>query len=391
MNKDKEINDTIIRLQKLGVTSSNLTTNYAQILTENIDLTKIELEHPKKKEVSTENYIVVDSRDRDYSIFPNSNNYTINLFKTYRNVVKIELVAVMIPKSEYNINNGNCSLTLTINSVTQILSLRPGQYTIGTNVVGENYESDYTKPPINGLIAELKRTLDSHSQAGSGFDVWLCTAPPPNGTGNNASIHNRIAIINKDNTPFSIDFTIINSCYKVLGFDNTVYQSSTNYVYGTGTQCTATDLMNESLITLGESILGLYDYNLLDDPKSLILDINVGKINLSRTQTNSLSSNEKFAVVLYDANEADTLQTTNSNKSLTGYTKLLVDRKPGILKALKGADFDKKIIEFNPSIIVKSFDIKFTKYGDYLYDFHNREHILILQFTTYDYDPRYMN
>ncbi len=42
-------------------------------------------------------YFTVSSKDRDVSIFPKSNRYTIQLQKEYKNIVRIELIQAVIP------------------------------------------------------------------------------------------------------------------------------------------------------------------------------------------------------------------------------------------------------------------------------------------------------
>ena len=74
-----DIEQAMARLQKLGVDPSDLHQDYYKIPLENIDLTKIEKELPKKSKVLTKHNIVIDSRQRDYSIYPTPSIYLVNL------------------------------------------------------------------------------------------------------------------------------------------------------------------------------------------------------------------------------------------------------------------------------------------------------------------------
>ena len=121
------------RLLELGIDASNV--DYYKIPLENTDLTKIEKEHPVKSKVISKHTVIVDSRQRDYTLYPSSNNYFVNLFEAHRNVERIELVAVMLPKTEYNVNTENNLLQLTFNTVLYSLYLTEGQYLIGSNQV----------------------------------------------------------------------------------------------------------------------------------------------------------------------------------------------------------------------------------------------------------------
>ena len=67
-------------------------------------------------------------------------------------------------------------------------------------------------------------------------------------------------------------------------------------------------------------------------------------------------------------------------------------RHPGILKALRGADFDEKKIEFvQPIATLSTIDIRFTKFSkdergtkDELYQFNGKEHLLIFEISCND-------
>ena len=110
-----EITEAFKRLHKLGLDVSDLHQDYNKIPLENIDLTKIEKELPKKSKVISKHTIIVDSRQRDYTIYQDPNSYLINLSEPHRNVERIELIAAMMPKTEYNVSSENNLMLLTIN------------------------------------------------------------------------------------------------------------------------------------------------------------------------------------------------------------------------------------------------------------------------------------
>jgi len=387
-----DIESAIHRLRDLGVDVSELHQDYYKIPLENTDLQKIELDHPKKSKVVSKHNVIIDSRQRDYSIYPEPNKYLVELMEAHRNVERIELVAAMMPKTEYNVNSDNNLLLVTINNIQQALYLTPGQYTIGTNTLGEDYISN-GGVPISGLISEVVRVLNTHTGSTSGFNVFLATTPGTTGTGNNASVLNRLIITN-DNINFSIDFNNNNyssgSPYRLLGFLKQVYVSGTSEYYGTtdtGT-CTPNNLQAGTTHTVSiPSICSVFDYDLIDDPKYIIMNLEFGNKSADRIESVDIASNQKFAVIIYDGNDPDNIETyagsNNSNVQLT------IARRPGRLKALKGADFDKKIVTFDPPITIENFKITFYKYDNTFYDFHNREHLLTFELDVADYDPRY--
>ncbi len=310
----------------------------------------------------------------------------------HRNVERIELIAAMMPKTEYNVNSENNLILLTIGGVTEQLYLTEGQYIIGTNTLGQSYITD-GNPVIFGLLLELKNVLNSHSNSGNAFNTFLATVPATTGTGNAASVLNRIVITNSS-TDFILDLTNTNyssgSPYRLLGLPKSVINSSIgNLIYGstdTGV-CTPTDLQNKTTHALTiQSIISQFDYDLLDDPKYIIMNLEFGNKSADRIESIDISSNQKFAIIIYDANDPDNIETyPTDNKNVQAGAF----RRPGRLKALKGADFDKKIIVFDPPITLENFKVTFYKYDNSLYNYHNREHVLTFEIDVADYDPKY--
>ena len=388
-----DIESAIHRLRDLGVDVSTLHEDYYKIPLENIELQKVELDHPKKDKVISKHNVVIDSRQRDYSIYPYPNDYLVELMEPHRSVERIELIAAMMPKTEYNVNSENNMLLVTIDGIQQALYLTPGEYTIGTNTLGANYQANGSAP-ISGLIAEVLRVLNTHVNSGSAFNVFLATTPGTSGTGYNASVLNRIVITNSS-TEFSIDFVCENyssgSPFRLLGFLKQSYTSGLGIVYyGTdnlGT-CSPTTLQNGTTFTCDvQGLCSVFDYDLIDDPKYIIMELEFGNRSADRIESIDVSTNQKFAIIIYDANDPDNIETVASTNASN--VQISVVRKNGRLKALKGTDFDKKIVTFDPPITIENFKISFYKYDNTFYDFHNREHMLTFELDVADYNPKY--
>ena len=392
-----DIQSAFERLHALGVDTSDLHQDYYKIPLENIDLTKIEKELPKKSKVVSKHNIIIDSRQRNYNIYPDPSNYLVELSEPHRNVERIELIAAMMPKTAYNINSENNVMILTIDGLTEQVVLTPGQYLIGSNVNGNvNYQA-HGSAVFTGLLAEVQRVLNTHTNSANGFNVFLATTPSSSGgTGSNAAVLNRIVITN-DATAFTIDFTNTNytsgSPFRVLGFYKQIYTSNnTNVIYGTdniGT-CTQTDLNNETTHTIDiQSLVGVFDYDLKDDPQYLIMELEFGNKSAERIESVDIATNQKFSVIIYDANDPDNIQNYNYTTTSNGNVQIGFSRAPGRLKALKGSDFDKKVVTFDPPISLENFKITFYKYDNSYYNFNNREHLLTFELDVADYDPSY--
>lgn len=78
-----------------------------------------------------EDYLLIDSRDRNQVDYPNSNNYQIDLTEEYREILSVSLISSNIPKSQYLINTSNNILNfIDTNSNTYEVFLPVGNYTI---------------------------------------------------------------------------------------------------------------------------------------------------------------------------------------------------------------------------------------------------------------------
>ena len=71
---DFTVQDAIQRLSELGV---DIETDYYKIPTENTDLVKIEKEIPKKTKIVSKHTLIIDSRQRDYTLYPTPSDYLI--------------------------------------------------------------------------------------------------------------------------------------------------------------------------------------------------------------------------------------------------------------------------------------------------------------------------
>lgn len=68
---------------------------------------------------------IVDSRDRNTSIYPNPAKYTINTEQTIRDIVKVELILTDFPFNDYNITQYNNVL----HTNGGLFTIPPGKYT----------------------------------------------------------------------------------------------------------------------------------------------------------------------------------------------------------------------------------------------------------------------
>ena len=171
--------------------------------------------------------------------------------------------------------------------------------------------------------------------------------------------------------------------YRMLGFSRRRYESkpiSQLNVYGGQLTQYLAGTLNSSA---DQAVIAEWDWNLLDDPKYLVMELDFNGNSATRLIQGDGVANGKFASIIYDSNDPDVVnqspQYHSGGKVLSRTTK-----HAGRVKALKGQDFDKKIYNFSPPIDIQSVWVKFWKWTkgngsiEKPYDFKNREHLLIM-------------
>jgi hypothetical protein len=124
--------------------------------------------HPADKPIISKHIFALDSRQRDYKLYPNANNYNIKIPDRYRNVTAIELKAAMLPRTEYNVNSSNKYLDFSIGDYISDIKI------IGPNVItniGVPY-GEATNVPLKieapilpgGISAEITVDIDKNSK-----------------------------------------------------------------------------------------------------------------------------------------------------------------------------------------------------------------------------------
>jgi len=189
-------------------------------------------------------------------------------------------------------------------------------------------------------------------------------------------------------------------------------------------------IVNEStLIPKGLSYSTENDYYLFGDPEYIVLSFRpkyggnaLMGINDRVDSCNNSNIDRVFACLIYDTVQPAVLQDVSSGKSIstlnsisdennklntfvetsssgsevlvgnTGNQNVSDSKTPGMLKAMKGADFDRKVVQFpQPVAQIYKLNIRFTKFSrgaigsdEELYNFHGKEHLLLFEITCGD-------
>lgn len=95
--------------------------------------------------------LIVDSRKRNTSLYPDAGHYVFELNKQYSDVVSLELVSTSLPNSGYGITQYNNKIYLSVGNVLTpdtTLTIPPGNYTY-------NNQTDSPEELLNVLNAAL--------------------------------------------------------------------------------------------------------------------------------------------------------------------------------------------------------------------------------------------
>ena len=85
-----------------------------------------DITHPSDKKSSSVHYFAIDSRQRDYDLYPSANNYYVQIPDSYSNVTSIELKAAMLPRTEYNVNTSNNHIDFSIGDFISRINVKKG-------------------------------------------------------------------------------------------------------------------------------------------------------------------------------------------------------------------------------------------------------------------------
>lgn len=140
----------------------------------------------KNNSVKQRYLFLVDSSDRDRLVYPNPSEYVIDFTIPFYNVVGLEVIDSAIPRTMYNVDIYNNSLTfciydptLSLEKVYKTVYIDPGDYTIETLIVAINdvltmnnisiTVESLSNPP------EIKNKLKFHSSYPFIFDMSKST------------------------------------------------------------------------------------------------------------------------------------------------------------------------------------------------------------------------
>ena len=350
----------------------------------------------------TSDTIFIDSRDRNYKQYPNSNNYRINLRKVYKDVVAIELTKGMFPHSGFYINSTNnlIHFSETVN----------GQQLVAIIPVGFYTQSD--------LFSEIETQMNAASVA----------APGPSSSAYTVTLtSNKLVRISSDlqggNGYFILNFEAmgtetgfpLNSMGELLGFEPKTYiYTETNSIFlieggGTGNISTTGNPFASDII-VGDSG---WPEQIVNSPPTIIPTISSLTSNtvLVMSTTYPTSFNGRFVVgshlgskpfsididvepyMCLHLNEVSNID--GQSKGTDGAFAIIP-----LLSQVNGNERDffgkftrrpgKTVQHFNPPLgKLSTLTISLRRYDGTLYDFQNKDHFLEFDIYTLNSNQKY--
>lgn len=315
-----------------------------------------DINYLKQNSIKQSYTFLVDSKNRDRSIYPTPSEYVIDFEVPFRNVIGLEVLDVSVPKTMYNIDKNNNRLYYYISNNEEKTNV-----TILTDENGKEYYDpdmfsyidfpygDYT---TNTLIDRVRLILFENN-----IDLDLNAVDSP------AELTNLIYF--KSSKPFILDMHR-STISEVLGFDlytNADQINASKYAYNT--------LYNnkEGFQKLFHSTLDEFGNHYLEAPGMMYL---IGF---------------KYIVLKCPEIEQHLYRSLSYSKYSLGLAKIRVnsygynDEKTSFLKV--------PLREFHPIGKLSKISLRFETHTGELYDFKGVNHNIV--FGIYYYEPKQEN
>lgn len=386
----------------------------------NVDYDPLIIKPPDRNKThgSMSRHLVIDSRDRDYTLYPNSNKYRVEVPQEWKDVVSLELTLAQIPNTFYNINQSN-NIFYISDSPTNILSVEipEGQYNNHTLI-----------DTFNGKYGDL--FIDFSSKLNfSRNPINLKLRIQSNRATNQEFIYNLNYLLVDTCSPCKL-----NSIDKTIGFLNKQYESTMvdlSYIFVSSGNITNTGKKSDQEYILYKlvanktynnidvdftSIFYINDYFILQDPiTSNQFSCQIYEINNDFTITFEIISGGdpttlsglifKNISILYSPNifqienkpyvilkikEANMLNSIGAANN--GYTIIPLLNLENTIVNQATIPVHSVIKYYNPPLgKMLWLDIEFLNYDGSLFDFRGQENMMMFTVTMLNQPGKYNN
>lgn len=362
-------------------------------------------------------HLVIDSRDRDYILYPNSNEYRVEVPQEWKDVISLELTLAQIPNTFYNITENNNAFYIS-DSPTNIIAVNipEGQYNNKTMIealngkygdlfINFNSKLNFSRDPIN-----LKLRIESNRANNQDFVYNLnytlnqsCAPCKLN------SVDKTIGFLNKQYTSSTIDLSYINvSAGNItsLGItsdqDYNLYKLVADKIYNNiEVDFTKTFYINDYFI-LTDSVGIEYScqiYEIKNDYTIIFESLdNKNPTSISGTIFNSISvlfSKNVFQIenkpyVILKIRDAQLLNSIGASNN--AYTLIPLLNLENTIVNQATIPVHSVIKYFNPPLgKLLWIDIQFLNYDGTLFNFRGQENMLMFTVTMLNQPGKYNN
>ena len=314
------------------------------------------------------NTLIIDSRDRNYNLYPNSNDYTVDLDEVYQDVLTIELVSAKVPFSNYLINKTNNVLYFSESTIDIVIVNNDVSKEIQPNLLSiEVPPGNYLKITLAAKIQDLLNAATTH---GYTYTVTY-TQVTDNYTISSTGYFQ--LIFNGGTEPYgpqSMEKVTRRDTYGSIVYDNNgrpivdtvkVGQSRDIYVKQSIARVIGFSRFNRTGDLTYSS-----DYRCDFSPNNYI---SLKIVNLSHIDSNQKSIKDSFAIIPTVYSDMEYCQLEVLNVYNSNYTDKKAFTQPKRIGELK---------------------LRFYTYDGELYDFQGMEHRLVFNITSLKQNSKYL-
>ena len=361
-------------------------------------------------------HIVIDSRDRDYLKYPDSNQYRVEITEEFRDVTSLELVLAQVPNTFYNISENNNKFYISeFNNPIEGIEIPEGQYDnelllqVLNGQKGNLFSNLINKYNFTQNSNNLKFRIQSNNYTGESFIYNLNyeqnTSCSPCKI---QSIDKTIGFLNKTYMSNEIILSYINiTAINALGV---VSEEDYDLFKLTASSATLEILDFRKIFSKGdyfllESGVNTYSLRVYEIKNDFTLHVeNIGTTNpavltgLTGQIVNNISVLESPNVyqinnkpyVILKVTEAKLLNSINASNN--AYTVIpLLNTKSTIFN--RGTAPVHGVVKFFNPPLGKLFwlDIEFLNYDGSLFNFRGQENLLVFEISQLNQPGKYNN
>ena len=113
--------------------------------------------HLKNNSIKQTCVVLIDSKKRDFNMYPDPNDYVVNFNVPFKNVIGFDIIDSSIPRTMYSVDKYNNSLYLYIHNNPDI------SFEEVINNLYDNNDNNEDDPTFNGFFIELKMILGDYT------------------------------------------------------------------------------------------------------------------------------------------------------------------------------------------------------------------------------------